>query len=37
MNDGLGMIRELTLTQDKKIFLRKRKKELFAQHTYHII
>lgn len=36
MNDGLGMIRELSLTQDKKIFLRK-KKELFAQHAYHII
>lgn len=36
MNDGLGMIRELSLTQDKKIFLRE-KKELFAQHTCHII
>lgn len=32
MNDGLGMIRELTLAQDKNIFLRKKKRTIRTTH-----
>lgn len=36
MNDGLGMIRELTLAQDKNIFLRKKKKN-YSHNTLIIL